>query len=90
MLIFLLWFDTREVSDSVFEFQIAQDSSLAPARGANVALSLLEADIVVLGVLAHDVFHNLDFSFKSGYIFLSLDGLSRRGTSSLLPAGYIK
>ena len=48
MSILVLRFDSCEVPDSVFEFQIAQDSVLAPTGGANVALGLLEADIVVL------------------------------------------
>ena len=48
MSLLVLWFDSREVPNSVFEFQIAQNSVFAPTGGVNVALGLLEADIVVL------------------------------------------
>ena len=48
MSLLVLRLDSREVPNSVFEFQIAQNSVLAPTGGANVALSFLEADIVVL------------------------------------------
>ena len=37
-----------------------------------------------------DILHDLNISFKSGYIFLSVNGLSRRAASSLLPADFLE